>query len=724
MSSAAVGGRRYSVVLPMAAALVLLLLPALVPYADAASIPVLTEAGAEKIQKLLAPPPELGPGADVDIRIFADSIRAEYRHGDGASAGGSAGRTLLLLTHSSTCAEPALPHFCATIESAGVGFAEAEKAVLATLARRDVDDPWVATVVEGAKASTEAEVENIPTEPWKGLPGTIPVYYILQLLWLSLPLLLLIRLAIGGFSRPSTWSGELRKAVFACLALTLAALLVDTFAVPTRVFHFFTPVAVGPPDQRTQVGLGWPALTALIHFILPNSDLPPFLAARFFGCLVPASVYLFLKRLTRNNERSLIAAGFAVLLPYFISMGAGDGPYPAVIVLFSAGFLFGMDYLDGTDRRQGFASLAASFICFTLMVHSRLESGFYLAALPLILPEIGATLSKFRRNPILLAGLSLVFAGMLYAAFGGAPQAFIRRPGFGEVVAEAGRSLLLFPAMGDASMRMFGLLGGSGSTETIGLDWVGDFAFTPWIHAPLLWLGYWVCRREPWLMKWAAAILFIRLSSFIYSGIGGENYLGARHFLAVFPLQLFVASSGTLWLWRTGSVALRIAGASVVGVCWALQAPAALNFEFTFQREYDLLKEWTAKLPVGAVVLNIKPDAEYGLDPAEGPLILARPDIEWVNLYDDNKPRLKPGAFAYLGPDCGALEGYSDSAPELKEPGDAGRRAIKSISSGSCRWMAELPFRGVVGSGSVPAAPHGLSGHVRKPEGIEMRALY
>lgn len=208
----------------------------------------------------------------------------------------------------------------------------------------------------------------------------------------------------------------------------------------------------------------------------------------------------------------------------------------------------------------------------------------------------------------------------------------------------------------------------------------------PFWLSPVMWLSavgaVWMFRNRPRLL---ATVVVSLLASFVPLGRVLFDLVTARYFLPAIAITLIPAAFGlerilTRLPWKKRWF-LR-AGVYMSTLLCAIPAYAA---RYTFQDEYDFLRQELASLPPGCTVVHLPVqhesfgrDVDCCLDPGRSALTLAYPEIHWRAL-EDAEVRLdeSPGECVvyYESPAC-----MLDPAPSW---GPEGER-VKAFYASRC----------------------------------------
>ncbi len=458
--------------------------------------------------------------------------------------------------------------------------------------------------------------------------------------------------------------------------------------------HFFASVSADFPDRTTKIGLGWPTLTAALSRVAPRTDWVSFGAARVCGVLTGPLAYAALRRLSPDRRVALLGAALLVALPFHIALATGDDAHPAALMLFLAGLSHFADYANH-GRRVSFA-LAAP--CLLLMVHTRFETGF----LPLSILALVVRPREFaglvRRDTTMLTLVGAAAVSLTLAASPTDLERCLPYPTLIEVLREALRAVALFPTVGGRLTMNVTVLGRATDLSATQFD---EVSWAPVVLLPLLWVGWGQMRPRRRLWRMLAAVLLARLPAYVSLNVDGADYLGARHFVGVLPLLCLVAATGAVAVGDKLGRAAPLAAVCVAAL-FVAEASVPLRFRFAYQEEYVFLRRSLATLPKNAEVSNLQ--FEFGLSPSESSLRLLRPDLLWVDFGRDDAPLTR---FAYLGPDCRALQS-TDLRDATRVYLDSGERLARlQHMRERCERFEHLPTRRALASGSVSRHGHG-----------------
>ena len=457
--------------------------------------------------------------------------------------------------------------------------------------------------------------------------------------------------------------------------------------------HFFASVSASFPDHTSKIGLGWPSLVAALSHLAPRTDLVSFGAARLCGVLTGPVAYTTLRRLSGDRRVALLGAGLLVALPFQIMLAIGDDAHPAALLLFLAGMSHFTDYAR-TGQRRAFA-LAAP--CLVLMVHTRLETGFLLFSILALVAQPKAFAALLRRDARMLSMAGIATVVFTQAAISSDMERCLPYPPPAAVLREAINAVTLFPAMGDHFTKDM-LLGVVPDFETTNFD---DISWVPIALLPLLWSGWGMLLSSKAGWRMLLAVLIARVPGYAYLGVAGTDYLGSRHFVGVLPLLCMVTAVGAVAIGeRLRFVALPVALG--FAALFFVESRAPLRFRFAFQEEYTFLRRAIATLPENASIAHLP--FEFGLSPAESSLRLRRPDILWSDFNREDSPNTR---FAYLGPDCDALQrtDIEGSTHGYLHPDE--RLALLTHLRERCQSFTRLPTRRVLLRGTVSRHGHG-----------------
>lgn len=525
------------------------------------------------------------------------------------------------------------------------------------------------------------------------MSGPVATYYGLCVLWELVPL------ALGSllFRHRRAWK--------ALLLLGLGGLAL-TLPLGWRTSHYFSTVAIEPPAWRTAVGLGWSSLTSMLHVVWPDSDLPAFVASRFFGALAGPLSYLALLRLAGDPRLAILASAVLVALPFQIALAAGDDAHVSALALFLAGFCHWHDWVKEGARW----SLAQAALCFLLMVHTRLETGLYLLAV-IALTADGALWPRLRRDAPLLATMILAAAGSLAAAFE-IPKGSWPSPSAEMIVREAVRAVLWFPSMGTLEHVRATLFGQVSADELRAIHFY-DLSWVPWVLLPFTWLGWLIVVQSALGWRLAAAIVVLGLPGYVVMGAKANDYLAGRHYVGALPLLCLVAAHGVLAIARSlGRASIPLFAAA--GALFVAQGLVPLRFQFTFQEEYAFLREALAHLPRKARLVAVSSKLDFGLEPVYSSLRLLRPDIRWVDVGWEPLPT-DGRLFAYLGPDCVVMEEVSLEQASSKYKDPSARMRALARARETCRKVRSMKVRRVLAETQVSRRGRGAPVDPRGP---------
>ena len=458
--------------------------------------------------------------------------------------------------------------------------------------------------------------------------------------------------------------------------------------------HFFASVSATFPMQISKIGLGWPALVAALSRVMPPTDWVSFGAVRLCGVLTGPVAYVALRRLSGDRRAALVGAGLLVALPFQIVLATGDDAHPAALLLFLAGLSHFADYA-ASGRRVAFA-LASP--CLVLMLHTRLETGFLLLSILALVVQPRAFVALVRRDALLLLASGVATAVFTRLAIAPDLERCLPYPSPSALLREALNAVTLFPAMGetftvDETVR--------GVVPNLDAALFDKITWVPVVLLPLLWLGWgkMLTSQAGWRML--VAVLVARIPGYAYLGVAGTDYLGARHFVGVLPLLCLVTA--------VGAVAVRDAlGLTSLPIAlfaldlFVSESRAPLRYRFAFQEEYAFLRQVITALPANAEVANL--EFEFGLSPAHSSLLLLRPDIEWFDFGRDDASSTR---FAYVGPDCQALQGTNFEQASDGYTNRAARLARLTQLGERCRLFMHQPTVRVLSRGGVSRRGHG-----------------
>lgn len=521
---------------------------------------------------------------------------------------------------------------------------------------------------------------------FSGEPMALAVFVILLgALWLgaAFSIARLLRAEADGGARRELW------------ALTAWAFAVTAWRAPIPT-HFFASVSATFPERITKIGLGWPTLTAMLSHLGPRTDWISFGAARLCGVLTAPIAYAALRRLSQDRRVALFGAGLLVALPFQIALATGDDAQPAALMLLLAGLSHFADYADN-GRRLSFA-LAAP--CLVLMVHTRLDTGFMLFAILVLVVQPRAFVALVRRDALMLATAGLATAVFTRVAIAPDIERCLPYPSPPEVLREALNAVTLFPAMGMHFTKEVTLLGDAPDPAATRFE---EISWVPVVVLPLLWSGWGLTLFSGRGARLLVALLIARIPAYVSLNVGGTDYLGSRHFIGAFPLLCLVTATGAVALGqKLGRAAPLIAACGLA--LFVAEAQPPLRYRFAFQEEYAFLRRTITALPEGAAVAHI--DFEFGLSPWESSLRLLRPDILWIDFANLSSQTTR---FAYLGPDCAALQDISIEQATQQYLDRADRIAMLTNLRNRCQLFVRLPARRVLAQESVSRHGHGPS---------------
>ncbi len=461
------------------------------------------------------------------------------------------------------------------------------------------------------------------------------------LLCLALLVLHAIRAMLGRNHRVDrTW--------LALAAIGFAVAAAVRLGLEPRLANWYAEVLPLRGSFYGRFGPGVFEFQRLLRALFPWNDRTLFVSSSLMGALAAPIAVAIVKRC---RAPALVAAGvvlFTAFSPYhvLVSISGSDHVLSATLVL---GALAA--WIHGVGRRDPLLLCLALALVVAASL-TRLDAWPWLAAVPLwpwLLgeEERGARAPEASRR---LAGLTALY-GLVWCAIGVLGYLAIALP-----------SHHPYPGAGD-------LLESAGHfiPQYFLISLTPPFWFSPVATLLSLVGGAWMLKHRPRLLACVVlslAAAFIPLGRYIRHG----DILGARYFIGTIPLFLISSGFGLVvclsGLQRARAALVSAGGATarplpfhppgdsilslllvaVIGAATVLLTLPTYRTRYTFQDEYDFLKQHLLQLPDGCTVYQLpmrhrayEHDLDCCLDAPRSPLLIAFSGLHFSTLDEEGK---------------------------------------------------------------------------------------